>query len=318
LLLFMKKDISIIIPVYNEVDNIVILLRELKEMLNNFVKNTEIIFIDDGSSDGSYDLLSNLKKNGEDIKIMRFSRNFGQTAAIAAGFEYASGDIIVTMDSDLQNDPKDIPRLIAELEKGYDIVSGWRKDRKDPFWTRRLPSYFANVIISWYTGVKLHDYGCTLKAYRRDLFNDIQLYGELHRFIPALMSWTGARKIEIPVNHRPRKFGQSKYGLSRTLNVILDLITVKFLLISSKGPMRIFGRLGMWSLLMGILGGFATFMMKILMGIDMSGNALFILSVLFIIMSLQFISIGLLGEINIRIYSKSYGKKIYVIKEAIV
>jgi len=313
----MKKDISIIISVFNEEENLPLLLSRLKELRQALNKNIEIIFVDDGSTDKSFEILKDTKNKGEDIFIIKFKRNFGQTATIAAGFEHAKGDIIITMDADLQNDPADVPLLIAEIEKGYDIVSGWRKNRQDPFLSRKLPSYIANRIISWYTGVRLHDYGCSLKAYRRELVKDVSLYGELHRFIPALMSWSGASIKEIPVHHYPRKFGKSKYGISRTFSVILDLLTVKFLLVSSKGPMQIFGRIGLWCVLLGFISGAVTIPMKYFLNYNLTGNPLLYLSVLLIIVSLQFFSLGLLGEISMRIYNKSQAKTIYV-KEVVI
>jgi len=310
----MKKDISVVIPAYNERENIPVLMSQL-EKIEIPGKSFEVIFVDDGSNDGSFETLRDLKKRGADIRIIRFRRNFGQTAAIAAGFDHAVGDIIITMDADLQNDPADIPVLVSEMEKGYDVVSGWRTRRKDNLLARKIPSWFANAIISRYTGVRLHDYGCTLKAYKKELTEDINLYGELHRFMPALMSWQGAAIKEIPVNHRQRRYGKSKYDIFRTVNVILDLLTVKFLLSSTKGPMQIFGRMGLWSVLSGVLSGFATIAMKLIKGTDMTGNPLLYLAVFFVFAGMQFISTGLLGEINIRIYSESRGKKIYAIRE---
>lgn len=313
----MKKYISIVIAVYNEEKNLPILMSGLNQAIEALHRPAEVIFIDDGSRDNSFAVLEGIKKNNEGVVLIKFKKNFGQTAAIAAGFKQACGDIVVTMDADLQNDPADIPSLITELEKGYDIVSGWRTTRKDPFFSRRLPSMVANAIISWYTGVKLHDYGCTLKAYRKELVKDINLYGELHRFIPALMSWTGASIREIPVRHTARQFGKSKYGMSRMFNVILDLLTVKFLLASSKGPMQIFGRIGLWCIFFGLVSGLATLPMKYFIGYNLTGNPLLYLSVMLIIVSLQFFSMGLLGEINVRIYDQSQQKKIYTVDRII-
>lgn len=314
----MKKDISLVIPVYNEEENIaslIIRLGELKKKMPG--KNFEIIFVDDGSTDKSFDILKNLKAQNEDITIVRFKKNFGQTAAIAAGFKRASGSVTVTLDADLQNDPMDIPLLISEMEKGYDVISGWRKERKDPFFSKRLPSAIANALISRYTGVKLHDFGCTLKAYKTDLVKEINLYGELHRFIPALLSWYGASIMEIPVTHNPRKFGKSKYGILRTVNVILDLLTVKFLLVGSRGPMQIFGRMGLVCLFLGFLSAVSSIVMKFTYLYDITGNPVTYLAILFSVISVQFFSIGLLGEINMRIYSKSRGDEVYAVKEII-
>jgi len=311
------KDFSLVIPVYNESVNLPILISEIDKLKKSYNKSFEIIFVNDGSTDDSLAVLKSIKQKRDDIKILNFTRNFGQTAAISAGFDYAQSDIVVTLDGDLQNDPQDIPALISEMEKGFDLVSGWRKQRKDNFFIRTLPSLLANCLISSCTKVRLHDYGCTLKAYKRELVLDIDLYGELHRFLPALISWSGCRITEIAVNHRKRKFGKSKYGLSKTINVILDLITVKFMLISHRGPMQIFGRWGLVFLFLGCAAGFFTVLMKVLSDFDMTGNPLLYLTVFLMIMALQFVSIGLLGELNLRSYSKSSKRKIYVI-EAII
>jgi glycosyltransferase involved in cell wall biosynthesis len=301
-------DVSIVVPVYNEEQNIPILFSELEKVLKTINKNVEIIFIDDGSTDDSLNRLKKLK-NKADLRIIKFKRNFGQTAALSAGFTGAGGNIIITIDADLQNDPGDIPALINEIEKGYDLVSGWRKNRKDPFLLRRLPSFFANNIISFYTGVKLHDYGCTLKAYRKSILKDINLYGELHRFIPALISWSGASIREIPVKHRVRRHGRSKYGIMRTINVVLDLFTVKFLLAISRGPMQIFGRVGLWFIFFGFIAGAATILMKIIINFNMTGNPLLYLAIFLIILSFQFFALGLLGELNIRNYDSDHPSK---------
>lgn len=311
----MNNIISFVIPVFNEGKNIPILTEEIFSIESRLNKQVEIIFVDDGSSDNSFDELIKAKAKHPNIKIIKFKRNFGQTAAISAGFDQAKGDIVITLDSDLQNDPEDIPKIISELEKGYDVVSGWRKNRKDAFLTRRVPSVLANLIISWYTGVKLHDYGCTLKAYRREVLKDLNLYGELHRFIPALVSFNGAKIKEIEVNHRSRKFGKSNYGFSRTISVILDLLTVKFLLVSSKGPMQIFGRIAMWYFFFGLFSVAAAIIMKISSGTDLTGNPLLYLSLLFVIVSLQFISMGLLGEINIRVFNRNQKSRVYTVEE---
>lgn len=309
--------ISVVIAVYNEQDNISPLIDELLKVKENLPQAMEIILVDDGSTDRSFDQIVKQKAKSGDIKGISFKRNFGQTAAMLAGIDNSKHDIIVTMDADLQNDPRDIGRLIAELEKGSDIVSGWRKNRRDSFVTRIIPSLAANRLISWYTGVNLHDYGCTLKAYRKEFFGKIRLFGELHRFIPALMSWSGAAIQEIEVNHRPRRHGRSKYGLGRTLSVVLDLLTVKFLLDSSKGPMRIFGRLGLLCFLFSLISGAATLIMKITSGVDMTGNPFLYLTIFLMIAAYQFFSIGLLGELLVRIYQERKGAHPYVIKEII-
>jgi glycosyltransferase involved in cell wall biosynthesis len=307
-------DISIVIPVYNEERNISILFSKLEKVLETINKNVEIIFIDDGSSDCSFAELQKLKNKA---KIIKFKRNFGQTAALSAGFTHAKGEAIITMDADLQNDPGDIPLLIDKIENGCDIVSGWRKKRKDSFFSRRLPSFFANHIISWCTGVYLHDYGCTLKAYKKELVKKLNLYGELHRFIPALLSWSGASIKEVEVKHYPRKYGRSKYNIFRTINVVLDLITVKFILAQDKGPMRIFGKLGLLSIFFGLFSGLAVIFMKLAANKNMTGNPFLYLTIFFIFIGLQFISMGLLGEINIRTYTESQQKKIYKIDKII-
>jgi len=246
--------------------------------------------------------------------VIHFRRNFGQTAALAAGFDLAQGEIVVTLDADLQNDPADIPKLLGKMEEGYDVVSGWRKDRKDPYLSRILPSTMANWLISKVTGVKLHDYGCTLKAYRQEVVKELNLYGELHRFLPALASWMGVRIAEIPVTHHPRRFGKSKYGISRTFRVILDLILVQFLLRYSTRPIRIFGGAGLISLVVGLLLGCYLSIIKIIFRHPIGNRPLLILSVLLIILGIQLLSLGILGEFLTRIYYEAQNKKPYVIK----
>ena len=246
-------NISVIIPLLNEEENIPILYRELTDVLSGTGLEYELIFVDDGSTDRSYSLLLDIQKCDDHLIIISFRRNFGQTAALSAGFDHARGDMIITMDADLQNDPRDIPKLIEKLGEGYDLINGWRFDRKDPFINRRLPSIIANWVISTTTHVKLHDYGCTLKAFRKEITQNIRLYGEMHRFIPAIASGLGAAIAEVRVNHRERRFGKSKYGISRTIRVILDLITVKFLLSYSTRPIQVFGLLGFTSGMAGFL-----------------------------------------------------------------
>jgi len=308
-------DLSIIIPVFNEEENIGPLCTQLKEVLEGLGRSYEIIAVDDGSSDRSFAFLKDLHKRDLHLKVIRFRRNFGQTAAFAAGFDHSQGQVVITMDADLQNDPADIPLLLAEVEKGYDVVSGWRVERQDPFLTRRLPSMIANWLISQVTGVHLHDYGCSLKAYRREVVKGVQLYGELHRFIPALSSWMGVSVAEIPVRHHPRRFGKSKYGISRTIRVILDLITVRFLLSYSTRPIQIFGGLGLLSFVLGIvLAGYLSFV-KLALGQDIGSRPLLLLAVLLMLVGVQLISMGLLGELVVRTYYEAQGKRIYAVRE---
>ena len=313
-----KIEISVVVPVYNEKENLIELNNSLINVLNKLNKNYEIIYIDDGSTDGSGNLLEELSKNNEKIKVIQFRRNFGQTAAISAGFDYCKGDIVITIDADLQNDPEDIPKLIEKLkQEDYDLVSGWRKKRKDPYLTRILPSAIANKLISAITKVPVHDLGCSLKAYKKDLVKNLRLYGDLHRFIPVLALWIGAKIAELPVNHRPRKRGKSKYGLSRTIKVILDLITVKFLLTYVTQPIQIFGFWGLISILLGIISGIATIVMRILNIRTMTRNPLLTITAILIIVGVQFIILGLLAEINIRTYYESQKKPIYNVKKLI-
>lgn len=310
-------DISIVVPVYNEQDNVKALYSAIRSALQAFGCSYEIIMVDDGSSDLSYSLLTDLAAKDMSLKIIRFRRNFGQTAAMSAGFDAAKGDIIIPMDGDLQNDPADIPRLVAKIHEGYDVVSGWRRDRKDTFITRKIPSLLANALISRLTDVHLHDYGCTLKAYRREVLNGINLYGEMHRFVPALASQFGAKVTELPVNHFPRLHGVSKYGISRTLRVILDLVTVKFLMSYSTKPIQLFGKWGVYTILFGILTGSMAVYMKLSEGLSLNRNPLLILTLFLFFMGIQFIVLGLLGELNARTYFESQGKPIYVVRDRI-
>lgn len=310
-------DLSVVVPVYNEEENVQGIHREVMAALGESGLDFELIMVDDGSTDGSYRLLREIAVNDARVKVIRFRRNFGQTAAMAAGFDAASGRVVIPMDGDLQNDPADIPRLMAKIDEGFDVVSGWRRDRKDAFLNRILPSLLANHFISGMTGIRLHDYGCTLKAYRREVLDGINLYGEMHRFVPALVSQVGARVTEIAVNHRPRRHGKSKYGIFRTLRVILDLLTVKFLLNYSTRPIQLFGRLGVYTLLASFLSGGMTIYMKIFQHTSMNRNPLLLLTALLLFMGVQFIVLGLLGELNARTYYEAQGKPIYVVKEKI-
>lgn len=275
----------------------------------------ELILVDDGSSDKSFPLLRDIAARDQRVKVIRFRRNFGQTAAMAAGFDAACGRVVVPMDGDLQNDPTDIPRLLAKIDEGYDVVSGWRKDRKDTFINRKLPSMIANGLISKFTGVHLHDYGCTLKAYRKEVLEGINLYGEMHRFVPALASQVGAKVTELPVKHHPRLYGTSKYGISRTVRVVLDLMTVKFLLSYSTKPIQLFGKWGVYTIFAGMMSGLVTLYMKIFEHMSMNRNPLWILTIFLVFMGVQFIVLGLLGELNARTYYEAQGKPIYVVRE---
>ena len=311
-------DLSIIIPVYNEQDNLVSLYDEtIKAIEGKFA--FEIVFADDGSSDNSPHVLKELQAKDNRVRVILFRRNFGQTAAMSAGFDHARGKIIVPLDGDGQNDPADIPKLVNKLNEGFDIVSGWRKDRKDKTITRKIPSKLANWIIGKMTGVKLHDYGCSLKAYRSDVLKSIRLYGEMHRFIPALASWSGAEITEIQVNHRPRTTGVAKYGLERIVKVLLDLMTVKFLGSYATKPIYIFGGLGILSGITSIFSGFTVLYMKYISPkhLAMNRNPLLTLTAILFIATIQFILMGLLAEMIVRTYHESQNRSIYVIKDII-
>ncbi len=311
-----NPKISIIVPVYNEEKNIPILFDEIVKTMEGFEPDFELIFVNDGSEDQSLEIIRKLREKDKRVKYIDFRKNFGQTAALAAGFDFAEGEIMITMDGDLQNDPSDIPALVKELkEKNLDLVNGWRYKRKDPFISRKLPSILANKLISWITGVKLHDYGCTLKAYRKEIAKDLKLYGEQHRFIPALAYIEGGRIGEMKVNHRERKFGKSKYGISRTIRVILDLMTVKFLSSYSTKPLQIFGLLGTLTGGAGILIGLYLAYVRLIQKVGISGRPLLFLSMLLIFMGVQFFSLGLIGEMLSRTYHESSRKKVYRIKK---
>lgn len=310
-------SLSVIVPVYNEDSNVEPLHDLLKSVLQKIGRPHEIIFIDDGSRDATYEVLRRLNASDPNCRIIRFRRNFGQTAALAAGFAHARGEFIVTLDGDLQNDPRDIPMLLTKIEEGYDVVSGWRVRRKDKLLTRRLPSVCANWLISRITGVNLHDYGCTLKAYRREVAQNIGLYGEMHRFIPAVASWMGVSVAEVKVNHHPRQRGTSKYGLSRTLRVMLDLITVKFLLSYATKPLQIFGTLGFVSSSIGFILAAYLSIDKLVFGHGLAARPLLLMAILLILVGIQFISIGLLGEMMVRIYHEGQKKPTYVVKETL-
>jgi glycosyltransferase involved in cell wall biosynthesis len=305
--------VSIVIPLYNEEESIPHLYGSLKSAMDAEGKAYELIFVDDGSTDSTLRLIKELVEKDGKVVPLSFRRNFGQTAAFAAGFDHAKGDVIVTMDGDLQNDPKDIPKLLSLIGK-YDIVSGWRKNRKDKFITRRIPSMIANKLISKVTGVKLHDYGCSLKAYKADVVKHINLYGEMHRFIPAVASWYGVNITEIETTHHARKYGTSKYGIGRITRVILDLITVKFLQSFSTKPLQAFGPWGLLSCASGMAISLYLSIIKIL-GHNIGGRPLLLLGILLIIVGIQLIGMGLLGELLVRIYHEGQNKPIYFLRK---
>jgi glycosyltransferase involved in cell wall biosynthesis len=309
-----RPRLSVVVPLLDEQDNLPALYEQITRALAGRY-DYEVIFVDDGSTDASFGILKGLHESDPRVRVIRFRRNFGQTAALSAGFAHAQGDMVVAMDADLQNDPADIPMLVAKLEEGYDVVSGWRKKRYDNALTRRLPSKIANWMISRITEVRLHDYGCTLKAYRREVLAEMRLYGEMHRFIPALASWSGARTGECVVNHRPRTAGKAKYGLKRTLKVVLDLMTVKFLGSFSTKPIYVFGGLGLFTALAAMFFGWLVIYEKLWRGTDMSGNPLLILTAVLIITTVQFILMGLIAELLVRTYHESQNRPTYVIRE---
>jgi glycosyltransferase involved in cell wall biosynthesis len=310
-------SVSIVIPLLNEAESLPELYEQLRPVMDNLDRNSELILVDDGSTDNSFEILRKLQQADSRLRLIKLRRNFGQTAAFTAGFDLSQGDIIITMDADLQNDPRDIPMLLAKIDEGYDIVSGWRVDRQDKWLTRRVPSKIANRLISRLAGVELHDYGCSLKAYRREVLDMTHLYGEMHRFIPALASWIGVQVAEVPVNHAARQYGRSKYGLSRTLRVILDLMTVKFLLDYATRPMQIFGLLGLVSLTAG--GGIAAYLsiVRLFFSQPIADRPLLLLAVVMIVIGVQLLIMGLLGELLVRTYHETQNKPIYVVREVV-
>jgi glycosyltransferase involved in cell wall biosynthesis len=308
-------DISVVIPIYDEAPNLAELHRELGAALARWAGRYELLFVDDGSRDESFEVLSRLQAGDPHVRVIQLRRNFGQTAAFAAGFDQARGRLIVTLDGDRQNDPADIPALVGRIDEGYDIVCGWRRNRQDPWLSRRLPSQLANRLFSWATGVRLNDYGCSLKVFRAEVVKPLKLYGELHRFLPALASEMGVRIVEQPVNHRPRTEGRSKYGISRTARVILDLLTVKFLVSYSTRPLQIFGLVG------GVMGGLGAVILgylgiaRLLELISLNDRLPFVLfGILLLFTGLQFVTLGLLAEMQSRTYHESQGKRIYAIR----
>ncbi|MBD3413047.1 MAG: glycosyltransferase [Candidatus Aminicenantes bacterium] len=310
-----KYDLSLVIPVFNEQDNLNQLYDEMTSSCQKLDKTYEVVFVDDGSTDQTLDILVQLQKRDSRVRVIRLRKNFGQTAALSAGFDHSKGDIVITLDADLQNDPKDFGMLIEKIEEGYDLVSGWREKRRDRLLTRRIPSVMANWIISAITRVKLHDYGCTLKAFRRDVVKNINLYGEMHRFIPAIASNIGISIAEVKVNHRPRRHGKSKYSLMRFIKVVLDLLTVKFLMSYSTRPLQIFGIFGLISGMAGGIIGMILSYQRLILQQSIADRPLLLLAVLLMVIGFQFITLGLLAEILVRAYHESIEKRIYYIRE---
>lgn len=308
-------DLSIVIPVYNETESLDLLHQTLTEAMNTIQVKWEVLFVDDGSSDGSVANLHQIfRKDPDHVVVIEFRRNFGQTTAILAGIDHAKGDVITFLDADLQNDPADIPMMLEKLNQGYDVVSGWRKNREDNVLTRNLPSHLANWLISEVTGVRLHDYGCTLKAYRREVITGFKLYGEMHRFIPVYANSVGAKILEVPVRHHARKFGASKYGLERTIKVLLDLIAVQFLTKASRKPIYLFGGGGALLFIASILGFLFLLVRKLMIQVDILTSPIFIISTLAAMTGFQAILMGLIAELLVRTYHESQSKPTYTIR----
>jgi glycosyltransferase involved in cell wall biosynthesis len=308
-------DVSVFLPVFNEEPNLLPLHAKLDEALKSLGRSAEIVYVDDGSTDGSLEILRGIAQLDPRVRVVALRRNYGQTAAMAAGIDAASGKVLIPMDADLQNDPSDITRLLHKLEEGYDVVSGWRKNRKDKMITRKIPSMIANRLISWIGGVPLHDYGCSLKAYRRESLQDVRLYGEMHRFIPIYAAWAGARVTEIPVEHHARTMGKSKYGLSRTLKVVFDLMTIKFMASYQTKPIYVFGSFGMLAFVISILAGLYALFLKLIHKADFVQTPLPVLSVVMFAVGVQFLLMGLLAEMLVRTYHESQAKAIYSVRE---
>jgi len=297
-----EEKISVVIPVFNEEKSIPELYYELKLVLDNLEKPYDIIFVDDASTDNSFDLMEDIRARDESVKIIKFRKNFGQSSAILAGFDHADGDVIITMDADLQNDPKDIPKLLEKINEGYDVVSGWRADRKDPLLSKKLPSKLSNWLARKMTGVDIHDFGCTLKAYRSKALKDLELYGEMHRYIPALLARKGFRDAEVKVSHYSRKFGETKYGIVRLFHGFLDLINLKFWSQYSTRPLHFFGVLGILQFFLGFLIGVYLLMLRFLYQRGIADRPLLLLAILLIILGIQFITFGFLSEILVKLY----------------
>jgi dolichol-phosphate mannosyltransferase len=316
----MNPKLSLFLPVYNEEENLPRLNEKIFQAMTQLGHSFEVIYVDDGSTDQSLELLRKFAANDSRVRVIAFRRNYGQTAAMAAGINEARGDVLIPMDADLQNDPADIERLLAKLDEGYDVVSGWRKNRRDAFVTRTLPSKLANGMISKISGVRLHDYGCSLKAYRREMLKDVQLYGEMHRFIPIYASWAGARVTEIPVAHHPRMAGKSKYGLSRTIKVVFDLVTIKFMASYMTKPLYVFGWAGVLAFAISLFSAAFSFLMKFVgwpKHADFIQTPLPVLAMVMLVLGIQLFLMGLIAEMLVRTYHESQGKQIYTIKTKI-
>ena len=310
-----EPDVSVFLPVFNEEPNLLPLQAKLHEALTKLGRSAEIVYVDDGSTDDSLKILREIARLDPRVRVVALRRNYGQTAAMAAGIDAARGKVLIPMDADLQNDPADITRLLDKLDEGYDVVSGWRKNRKDKMVTRKIPSMMANRLISWIGGVPLHDYGCSLKAYRRESLQDVRLYGEMHRFIPIYAAWAGARVTEIPVEHHARTMGKSKYGLSRTLKVVFDLMTIKFMASYQTKPIYVFGSFGMLAFVISLLSGLYAVFLKVIHKADFVQTPLPILSIVMFAVGVQFLLMGLLAEMLVRTYHESQAKAIYAVRE---
>jgi glycosyltransferase involved in cell wall biosynthesis len=315
-----RPEVSVFLPVYNEEPNLLPLHAKLDDALKTLGRTSEIIYVDDGSNDGSLKVLRELARLDSRVRVVAFKRNYGQTAAMAAGIDAAKGEVLIPMDADLQNDPADIVRLLEKLDEGYDVVSGWRKNRQDKMITRKIPSMLANRLISWIGGVPLHDYGCSLKAYRRESLEDVRLYGEMHRFIPIYAAWAGARVTEIPVEHHARIMGKSKYGLSRTVKVVFDLITIKFMASYQTKPLYLFGWAGLLTFVVSLLSTLFAFLMKFASWphhADFIQTPLPVVAMVTLVLGVQLFLMGLLAEMMVRTYHESQAKSIYAVREKI-
>jgi len=310
-------ELSLFLPVLNEEPNLRLMHARIAEALNSLGRTAEVIYVDDGSTDKSLQILKEIADGDERVRVISLRRNYGQTAAMSAGIDAARGKILIPMDADLQNDPSDISRLLDKLNEGYDVVSGWRKNRRDKLVSRKIPSQVANKIISWIGGVPLHDYGCSLKAYRRDVIQDVKLYGEMHRFIPIYASWAGARVAEIPVEHHARTMGKSKYGISRTLKVVFDLMTIKFMASYQTKPIYVFGMFGLVSFLLSVFAGLWAFVLKFIYDVSFILTPLPVIAIVLLAISMQFFLMGLLAEMLVRTYHESQNKAIYTVREKI-